>query len=100
LLDTSVVIGGVEQLQTLVPEVAAISVITLGELGGVCGWPVIRLCELLARHAFSPFVRRRQLSIREQLHAAGEPQEALGSSRLTPARTLALLSAVGCGLGA
>jgi len=61
LLDTSVVIGGVEQLQTAVPEAAAISVITLGELGAgvrLAGDPSVRAARqarfLAVREAFEP----------------------------------------------
>ena len=61
MLDTSVVIGGVEQLQTAVPEAAAISVITLGELGAgvrLAGDPSVRAARqarfLAVREAFEP----------------------------------------------
>ncbi len=61
LLDTSVVIGGVEQLQTVVPETVAISVITLGELrAGVrlAGDPSVQAARqarfLAVREAFEP----------------------------------------------
>jgi hypothetical protein len=61
LLDTSVVIGGVEQLQTAVPETVAISVITLGELrAGVrlAGDPTVQAARqarfLAVREAFEP----------------------------------------------
>ena len=61
LLDTSVVIGGVEQLQTAVPETVAISVITLGELrAGVrlAGDPSVQAARqarfLAVREAFEP----------------------------------------------
>jgi predicted nucleic acid-binding protein len=61
LLDTSVVIGGAEQLQTAVPEAAAISVITLGELGAgvrLAGDPSVRAARqarfLAVREAFEP----------------------------------------------
>ena len=61
LLDTSVVISGAEQLQTAVPEAAAISVITLGELGAgvrLAGDPSVRAARqarfLAVREAFEP----------------------------------------------
>jgi predicted nucleic acid-binding protein len=61
LLDTSVVIGGVEQLQPAVPETVAISVITLGELrAGVrlAGDPSVQAARqarfLAVREAFEP----------------------------------------------
>lgn len=61
LLDTSVVIGGVEQLQVAVPEMVAISVITLGELragvrlAGVPSVQAARQARFLAvREAFEP----------------------------------------------
>jgi predicted nucleic acid-binding protein len=49
LLDTSVVIGGLEPLQMDLPATMAISVITLGELRAGVGWPAIQLRVLLAR---------------------------------------------------
>ena len=61
LLDTSVVIGDVEQLQTPAPETVAISVITLGELGAgvrLADDPSVRAARqarfLAVREAFEP----------------------------------------------